>query len=207
MNDVSMCTRCGRENTDSKRQCVRCRGLLSAAAKRLADKRRSSGKCADCGKELDRRGRHCKVCTEDRRIRMRRSIDRRVSQELCGKCGKENYIVDANGRRVSFLCDVCYLRNMAVKHLGSELRWVVLVEKLDACGWRCPYTGEPLVLGDNLSFDHMDPVCRFPEKRHDPDNIEPISWQVNLMKRDLTKSEFLAMIERIHSNAVIYKSP
>ena len=70
--------------------------------------------------------------------------------------------------------------------------------KLDACGWKCAYTGDLLVVGDNLSFDHMDPISRFPERRYDPDNVEPVTWQVNLMKRDLTKQEFLALVGRIY---------
>jgi hypothetical protein len=83
--------------------------------------------------------------------------------------------------------------------LGSGKRWRILLEKLDECGWRCPYTGEQLVMGDNLSFDHILPVSRFPEKRHDPENVEPISWEINMLKRHLTKDEFLALVRNIAS--------
>ena len=131
---------------------------------------------------------------------MRRGIDSKVLQGLCGKCGRENYLTDTEGRRVSYLCAMCYLRNMAVKHLGSELKWQILLDKLYRCDWRCCYTGDKLRMGDNLSFDHPDPTARFPDRRHDPDNLEPVSLQVNLMKRDLTKNEFLALIERIHEH-------
>jgi hypothetical protein len=74
---------------------------------------------------------------------------------------------------------------------------MVLQAKLEACNWTCPYTGEVLVLGENLSFDHVYPICRFPEKRHEPDNLEPCTWQINLMKRDLTKEEFTTLVFKI----------
>ena len=80
---------------------------------------------------------------------------------------------------------------------GTRLKWRILLDKLDEANWQCPYSGEQLVLGDNLSFDHKDPICRFPEKRRDPNNIEPVSWQINLMKRDLTKDEFLGLVRSI----------
>jgi hypothetical protein len=94
-------------------------------------------------------------------------------------------------------CHECFLKMIAGYTLGSRKYWRILLGKLDRCNWRCPYTGERLVLGKNLSFDHMDPVCRFPERRHDPDNIEPVSLTVNMMKRELTKQEFLELIAKI----------
>jgi hypothetical protein len=81
--------------------------------------------------------------------------------------------------------------------LGSRSQWTTLLEKLEAASWRCVYTGELLVLGENLSFDHVNPVCRFPEQRYDPDNIEPVTLTVNLMKRHMTKTEFLALVANI----------
>jgi hypothetical protein len=83
--------------------------------------------------------------------------------------------------------------------LGGRRYWRILVEKLDACDWRCVYTGEKLILGHNLSFDHIDPICRFPEKKNDPANIEPVTLTINLMKRHLTKEEFLEKVRNIWS--------
>ena len=88
---------------------------------------------------------------------------------------------------------------MASYVLGGRRHWRVLIAKLDACNWQCVYTGEKLVLGQNLSFDHIDPICRFPEKKFDPKNIEAVSLTVNLMKRHLTKEEFLEMVRKIRS--------
>jgi hypothetical protein len=82
--------------------------------------------------------------------------------------------------------------------LGSGKHWQILLQKLEETGWTCFYTGEKLILGENLSFDHLNPICRFPEQRHDPENIRPCSWQVNLMKRDLTKEEFLELSKKVY---------
>lgn len=46
----------------------------------------------------------------------------------------------------------------------------------------------------------MDPVCRFPDRKHDAENVEPVSLVVNLMKRHMTKAEFLGKIRIILHN-------
>ena len=168
------------------------------------NKKRENGLCVSCGKEKDTEYTKCQICQDKVNKSGQRRKARYIAEGRCRICGEEAQLTNRSlrNRERGNYCKQCWFKVLANTMLGSMKKWPTLVEKLDACGWRCPYTGEALVLGVNLSFDHMDPVCRFPEKRHDPDNIEPISWQVNLMKRDLTKSEFLELIERIHSHGV-----
>lgn len=153
-----------------------------------------------------------KVCADCRAVESERGKRRRMDASANGKCEScPNRAMKLNraprqnrlggqyieGRSQASYCERCYLKSRARELLGSRTHWKVLVDKLDACKWLCPYTGEKLVIGDNLSFDHMDPVSRFPEKKFDPNNIEPVSWQINVMKRDMTKDEFLALTRRI----------
>lgn len=165
---------------------------------------RDNNLCVVCGKPTGTDGARCAECNVKVNAKECRRRARYTAEGKCRLCGDESQLTNRSLRKRDRgnYCKRCWLKVLAGYLLGSMKHWPILVEKLDACGWRCPYTGEELVLGVNLSFDHMDPVARFPEKRHDPNNLEPISWKVNLMKRDMTKNEFLELIERIHSNGI-----
>jgi 5-methylcytosine-specific restriction endonuclease McrA len=75
--------------------------------------------------------------------------------------------------------------------------WEGLRDKLIAQNYRCAYTGKALILGVNASVDHILPVARFPQLISDLHNIEWVDLQVNQMKRDLTRDEFLSSICQI----------
>jgi hypothetical protein len=93
------------------------------------------------------------------------------------------------------------LRLLSRNTLGSATKWHVLLDKLYRCDWRCAYTGELLVLGVNLSFDHIKPVARFSELKYEPTNLEPVSLAVNMAKRDMSKEEFIEMCNKVSMNA------
>ena len=170
-------------------------------------KNRENGLCVVCGKPTGTEGARCAGCNVKVNAKECRRRKRYTEEGRCRDCGKEAQLSNRSmrGRERGNYCRDCAIKVLATTVLGSRKHWRVLVQKLDACGWRCPYTGETLVLGVNLSFDHMDPICRFPEKKYDPNNIEPISWQINLMKRDLTKIEFLELIQRINEYGKLHK--
>lgn len=173
--EKGLCILCDNKPEHGLRWCIDCKAKESERSKQKRLKAAADGKCESCPNKA-------------------MQLTRAAGQNRLGG----QYV---EGRSQSTYCAQCYLKSRAFDLLGSRRHWEVLVEKLEACRWRCPYTGETLVLGDNLSFDHIDPISRFPERKHDPNNIEPVSWQVNVMKRDLTKQEFLALIERIYSHA------
>ncbi len=198
------CKSCGKpKGGDGKVYCPACLKKAEGWNRVHRARHKAKGLCLACGKESGGKTR-CPDCAVKSVAAAREARERYAAAGLCRNCGKEAVTskvsmhgrVRENGRGTH--CRDCYLKIMASGLLGSGTKWEILLQKLDACGWVCPYTGVALVMGDNLSFDHMDPVGRFPEKRHDPENVEPCSWQANLMKRDLTKAEFLKMIEAIH---------
>ncbi len=80
---------------------------------------------------------------------------------------------------------------------GSHRQWRELKALLDAQGWTCAYTGEPLRLGINASVDHIYPISRFPERAHDIGNLEWVCLSVNFMKKDRTRDEFLALLGHV----------
>ncbi len=163
---------------------------------------RERGLCVVCCKPTGTKGARCARCNVKVNAKECRRRARYTADGKCRLCGEEAQLSNRSLRKRERgnYCKRCWFKVLAGYLLGSMKHWPILVEKLDACGWKCPYTGEELVLGVNLSFDHMNPVARFPEQKHDPANLEPISWKVNLMKRDLTKEEFLELIGRIYQN-------
>jgi len=95
---------------------------------------------------------------------------------------------------------MCYLKKIARNRLGSNRYWTQLRNKLTQQNYRCVYTGTPLQLGVNDSLDHIYPVQRFPDRAHDPNNVEWVTREINEMKRDRTPDEFLSLIQRILNN-------
>lgn len=196
------CPGCGEPNDTDGYRCSDCNAKQRRAYKKRYTKKVEIGTCSTCSEPVDDGRRFCKRCL----LRMKVAREKWIEEGRCCVCGRESELSNQSlrhgeGRRN--YCKVCWLKTLANRVLGSIKHWKVLVDKLDACNWRCPYTGEMLVIGENLSFDHIDPVSRFPEKRYDPENVEPVSWQANMAKSGLTKSEFLALVEKIHLHATV----
>lgn len=193
------CRQCRKASaTSGTKFCEGCREKQTRWRKKHSAKRREEGQCLSCNAASEKS--RCEKCIAKARELNKALRKKRVNNGLCRECGGEAIpsTRSLRGRDRAAYCRDCYLRMMAPTVLGSRRMWRVLLQKLEDCDWRCPYTGEKLVMGDNLSFDHVNPVSRFPEQRHDPANVEPCTWQVNLMKRDLTREEFLGLIEKIH---------
>lgn len=206
-SDMLRCSSCRKKNADVQKRRREAGTFKKASAekqsgyaRRHRDKARANGLCAVCGKETGTRLVRCAECNKASNKRNQKRREKYSEEGRCRECGAEAQLTNRSlrGKDRGNYCKGCWLKVLAMTTLGSTKMWPTLVEKLDNCNWTCPYTGERLVIGENLSFDHMDPVSRFPEKRHDPNNVEPVSWKINLMKRDLTKQEFLALIEKVY---------
>lgn len=182
----------------SKQLCSRCLARSNEQNRNHRVRNKDRGKCTVCGKDCVARGK-CDECKVKGNQVIKSLRERRAANGLCRDCGQEAMLSNRTmrGQVRSDYCSMCYLKMLAKRALGAG-QWQVLLDKLYRCDWKCVYTGKQLVLGDNLSFDHSDPVCRFPEKANDPDNVEPVDWQVNLLKRDLTKSEFLELVGLVY---------
>lgn len=200
------CRRCNkRPAVIGRRTCDYCLSLASVRENRTQKFRQENNKCTYCGNDRDRKGVLCVKCADKSRGAIKAKHEKRMASGFCRVCGKEPFLTRPDGTRRSELCERCYLVNMAGKHLGSYLKWQILLDKLYRLDWRCFYTGEKLVMGENLSFDHLDPISRFPEKKNDATNIQPCSLAINLMKREMTMEEFIATC-RVVANAAIMTS-
>lgn len=131
-------------------------------------------KCPKCREYGSRHQRHlilqhrCRDCKSD--------IDQARVQQWCASCAAKRTWVHLGGRRED---------------------WDKVFSILQSQQFKCVYTGEALVLGENASIDHKKPVCRFPELSADVSNIQWVTRRVNFLKRDLTHEEFIAIVCKI----------
>ena len=198
------CKRCkGEKENSEKKFCETCLEKTRRWRKACHDKKRREGRCFACGKKTST-GTRCKECHKKNMTEIKARRKRWLGEGRCRDCGTEAQMIDRvgqhhmpGGKRSSNYCRDCFLKMIARYVLGSGKRWLELIKILDRQNWRCAYTGEQLVLGENLSFDHCDPICRFPLKKGDVDNLEAVTLTVNLMKRHMTKEEFLTLVKII----------
>lgn len=115
--------------------------------------------------------------------------------EQCYLCGSSFILPPIEGKRN--ICQTCYLKRSASSALGSSSYWMLLLDKLNRQKWKCAYTGIPLSLRENASVDHILPVSRFPQYRHNINNVEWVDWRVNHMKLSMTKDEFISFSKQI----------
>lgn len=128
--------------------------------------------------------------TKPEKLRLRQYHKRRrakfLKQGRCDRCGKHQL---PNSK----MCELHYLTTASHYSLGIQTKKAaqLLLDKFNAGGRKCPYTREPLILSVNAQLDHILPRSRFPELKHDIDNVEWISAVANRAKHDMTKKEFL----------------
>ena len=204
------CSNCGRKLPKSctkRKRCDTCRQIEKENKDKNRVDRTAKSMCHTCNIRKQKPGRlRCQLCTdisnnaqERRRIRLR-------AAGLCDKCGQEPHIpfVEPIIQRgfvikggVWTTCRTCYLKKHSSTIFKTNRRHKELLAILDSQDGKCPYTGETLVFGNNASLDHKYPVSRFPELRGNLDNLEWVTDRVNIMKRDLTKNEFLSLTIKI----------
>lgn len=88
------------------------------------------------------------------------------------------------------VCRLCYLKRVALQHLGSRKRWKELIQLWREQQGRCYYTDRPLRLGYNASIDHLIPRSTSPQTEFDIKNIKWVLWSVNQAKGIKPEWEF-----------------
>lgn len=206
-----VCINCGNERgqNGTGTMCRTCADKTSSRTRELNEERygerRKRGLCTRCGNLPGEDGTKtlCRPCAD----RANAANDRHKEKHgkpckayvcvdgVCVTCGKDN------GNRDGYsACETCNFKVWAYHILGSFDRWTELKTVWDRQGGICPYTGIQLEIGVDASPDHIKPISRFPELKDDLTNIEFIQHQINFMKRDATKEEFLDIVRLIGLN-------
>lgn len=134
-------------------------------------------------------GVRCESCQLKRRIQNQEYEKTKKIKNQCLYC-KASATVKA-------VCELCYCKRVAISRLGIGKFGKDLLIKLNNQEYKCPYTGNKLVLGENAALDHKLPVSRFPDRAKDIENVEWTTREVNLAKNNRTPEEFIKFIESI----------
>lgn len=180
--------------------------LIRANQKEYKRRLREMGACISCGSKVQAEmGKaFCSDCRLRKNLRAGERRDRLSKLGICWSCAKNPFIAVLGSRIMSGskVCERCYMRRKTTSVLGSLSGIAIVTEKLKQQNYRCAYTGELLILGVNDSLDHIIPASRYPEGRHDPNNLEWVTRSVNVMKWDRTPTEFMAIINSIAKHRI-----
>ncbi len=117
-------------------------------------------------------------------------VDRK-EKRICAKCS--NPVL----KNHSSLCEIHWYKKVAERNTGSTKNWEFLKKLAEKQNYLCPYSGEKLIPGVNMSLDHKYPVSRFPDYEHNLENVQWVSIKINQIKRDLTHDEFIVLVKQI----------
>jgi hypothetical protein len=186
--------RCGTPTKDGRVWCGKCSKNNSRRNSKVYYENKSKKICR-CGESILDGFTSCEKCRK-KLIPHRKKMKNNFRENgLCVRCGKTPMRYKVFPRQT--LCEKCYLQQCSYNNLGSTKHWKFLKEKLVAQGCKCTYTGDKIVLGENDSLDHINPVARFPKLKHDLNNVEWITREVNFMKSENTKDEFIQCLRTI----------
>jgi hypothetical protein len=201
---AGLCPRCGDELPKEWTliHCQKCRDFKNNQQHRWKSERNSKGLCRYC-RGIAVPGRACcaacgKRMSEYQMERRRR----RAAAGICVSCGGADVILRPNPDSVQTVCEKCVFKSTAHRTFGTRSRWKDLQDILSSQDGKCPYTGIDLQVGVNASLDHILPKNRYPDLVSEVSNLEWVFNEVNLMKRDMTRDEFLSVIHLISSRLI-----
>ena len=118
----------------------------------------------------------------------------RIAKGLCKHCVKPRI----SGH--SWFCEKHYIAHCAQNAIGQCSIKVIetLQERFNTSAF-CPYTGEPLVLGENAHLDHIKSKKNRPDLARNIDNLEWVSAKANLAKNSMDKEEFISFVQSVSS--------
>ena len=172
------------------KKCVTCKRSL-----KLAAFSGQSTKCRVCWKTANRKSLRTRRLGEVRdsyNKTVRERMRKRKATKVCYMCGQPK-LPNAT------YCEKHFLTAAAgrVMRCGSTVNAIGLKKQLVKQNYKCPYTGELLILGVNASLDHIKPASRFPELIGTLSNMEWVSKEVNRIKGAMTKEEFISFCHMI----------
>jgi len=197
------CTNCGKEKDTDWRMCSKCQDQNSNAARQRNKEKLAEGKCNiyNCENPRLTKSRFCEIHRAESVTRANKRDTKLINSGLCTSCGSESYMDCYQNRKTrTKSCQTCYLKMSSCVHLGTVHRWNELLDLLIKQNFKCPYTGDVLILGVNDSIDHILPQDRHPERKQDINNMQWITRPMNNMKHKLLEHEFLTEIIKVVKN-------
>ena len=180
---------------EEKKTCTKCRKIKSLANfYHSKTEQRYSSWCKQCFltyyKQYYNKNKS-RLCV-GRYKNIEKAKKRWVANGRCITCGKPKL-------KNSRFCEIHYVRSAMRYALGHAKKDTakILLSKFKK-NPKCPYTGEPLILGLNAHLDHILPRSRYPDFITSLENLEWVSAVGNHAKGSMTKEEFLSQYKIIY---------
>jgi 5-methylcytosine-specific restriction endonuclease McrA len=170
--------------------CLQCRTL----AKDKVNKKKSLGLCISCPKPKADDSIYCNDCLIKRRNYEKKRETQRKEKGLCSHCPGKLSISNIT------YCEICWWRQKASHAMGSgRPSNIELIKNIfNKQDGKCAFTGEPLILGQNASLDHIIPKCKGGSSTID--NLQWVLTSINSGKHDLTQEEFIRLCKLVAKN-------
>lgn len=159
--------------------------------------RKTNSLCTCCGvNPKSNNCLECESCKNNKIKRQNKLINSRKLNNLCMRCGSSAEIIETARltKRKYILCKTCYLKYTAYNVFSSASRWRDLFTLWENQKGVCPYTGDTLIFG-KASIDHI-----IPKSRGGTTTIDNLCWtslEINKMKRDINKNDFILLCKQI----------
>ena len=119
----------------------------------------------------------------------KRSMKKRLLKGLCGWCLEKRL-----SHSVQF-CEKHWFRDKSYKHFKSGKFWEQLKEIAEQQNYTCPYTGDKLIPGFNMSLDHI--ISKSEGGVNTVDNVQWVTWHINVAKSSLSHAEFIELCKKV----------
>lgn len=198
-----VCKKCDNMNSNPNfTLCPRCRKNKNW---KYWDKRLLEGMCLNtikCPNKRIKNSSNCQDCMTKMYDQLKGYNKRLSDKGLCTVCrtNKHLKVYENKPDGVGKMCRACYLKKVAVRYLLSKDYWKQLLEMLKGQDFRCVYSGEVIILGENDSLDHIIPQKQCPEKKYDITNMQWTIRDVNSMKTTLNEQRFFDLLTKILEN-------
>ena len=156
--------------------------------------------CGHCGNTKERSEvglcNHCSEVKRDKKIKYRE------------KCREDGKCTNCGNITTGYLCNECkqlkqerqkkYVSRRNLKRAAKKLNcdWKDLKDLFDKQNGTCVYSGKEIIIGKNAHLDHIVPRAR--GGGNELTNLQWLHKDVNMMKRALSESDFLDLVECIH---------
>jgi len=160
------------------------------ASARFRVKQRAKGLCLDCANPVSGSHTRCDTCLERKREKKRKDKVYAMKHGLCIRCFKEVVLPPSK------VCEMCYLKDISIKHFGTSTLWTTLRDKFIEQNRKCALSGIDIALGVNADLDHVIPVSL--DGRKDMSNVRWVLNAVNRLKYNLLDDELFTVIAAVY---------
>lgn len=135
---------------------------------------------------------YCKKC---RLIIGKKYYQKSIDAGKCPYCSKKSLEHTVH-------CFVCYFKNLSYKTFGNSKSWVKIAEVVYKQNYICPYTGDKLIPGLNMSLDHIIPHKGNKRLKADINNLQFVRYEINMAKHKMSHDEFIKMCKKVYDYMV-----